>query len=235
MMSSVIRSIALGKQDEEIHREFLKYSKGLFKGKYAVDAKRGKEGWSIKTGPEFANFLVRSFLEGVQGKLSVKGAVIATFDVSKEARFPVLGIKQFMGIKQAQVDGEIEMSSVLDLMNRFPRAFFALSFITPKGSLKIKPKAPKSAKPAAAGEKEKKAEFCSIKTADKEIIGDLLFDCLDAMHVSISHEIVIESIILPVGVSDPVQIREQSVRSGTIIRKVVADGVEKKTEFLFRA
>jgi hypothetical protein len=41
------------------------------------------------------------------------------------------------------------------------RGLFCSDFSLPDYELKIKPKAPKSAKPSTSGEKEAKADFCS--------------------------------------------------------------------------
>jgi hypothetical protein len=58
-MKSIINKIFHGEKGEEIHNEFVKYSRGLFWNKYLLTAKKQKDKWVIKAGPEFANFLVR--------------------------------------------------------------------------------------------------------------------------------------------------------------------------------
>jgi hypothetical protein len=232
-MQSAINKIFLG-INEGIHDEFIKYSKGVFASKYLVDAKKKKDGWKIKTSNEFTNFLVRSCLEKVK-EVEVTGAIIATFDVSKEAEFPITGMKQFMGIKQAIVNTKTTSDKIIRLMDRFPRAFYALSFAGEGFKLKIKAKAPKSAKPSTSGDKEAKAEFCAIETSDQGIVKDLLFDCLDAGEVTINHQLVIEQIILPKNEKDPVKLRENAIRKGKMIRVLKIGEKEIKKEAAFEA
>lgn len=238
-MENVIRKIFSGKCDEEVHRDFVKFSRGVFEDRYLISAKKQKDRWSIKTGSEFANFLVRRCLESASsasGKVKIKGVIVATFDVTKEAGFEVKGIKQFMGIKQMQIDSEIEPQKIISLMDRQPKAFFALSFSTSNCELKIKPKAPKSSKPAAKGEaSELKIDFCALKTSDESIIKDLFFDAPIFKEIIVRHTLKIDEIILPKGEKDPAKMRENAKRKGVLKRIVKVDGSEKISEKGFEA
>ena len=234
-MDSVLKRINEKKFDEGVHGEFIKFSKGVFNNKYLVDAKKQKDKWSIKTGAEFVNFIVRRCLEDASGKIPMKGVIVSTFDLRNEVKFPIGKMKQFMGIKQLVLETEVDPKEIIALMDKFPRAFYALSFSTPKCDLKIKAKAPKSAKPASSGDKEVSADFCSMKTTDKSLVDDLLFDCADADVVSIKHTLKIEDIILPKGEKDPVQIREKAVRKGVIVRRVKIGDKETIKELAFEA
>jgi len=236
-MSQVIYDIFAGVENSSAHDDFIKYSKGVFIHKYLIEAKKQKNAWSIKTGPEFVNYLVRACLANVSGSIMVTGVIVSTFDVHTEAQklFPVEGVKRFMGIKQLVINTELKPVDLLALMDKYPRAFFALSFTTPETTLKTKAKAPKSAKPATSGEKEPAPTFCSVKTSDKELIKRLFFDSPDFKEIKIKHTITITEITLPKGVSDPVQLREQSKRKGTITRIVKVNGAEKRSEAEFFA
>ncbi len=234
-MESVLNKISQGKFDDEVHSEFVKYSKGTFSNKYILEAKKQKERWSIKTSAEFANFFVRRCLEKVNGKINMQGIIVCTFDIKKEIDFPIEKTKQFMGIKQIVINGEIEAGKIISLMDKYPRAFFALSFSTPCCELKIKQKAPKSAKPAASGDKEPKAEFCSLKTSDREIINELFFDSPDFSEIRISHTINIKEIVIPKSEKDPARIRELAKRKGIITRKIISDSKEQVKEMPFEA
>jgi hypothetical protein len=236
-MESAIKKIFSGRTDAEVHSEFVKFSKGVFGGRYLLEAKKQKDRWSIKTGAEFANFLVGKCLEEVSGKIFVKGIITSTFDIRTGMGGFVFNpeeeVKQFMGIKQLKVDCEAESRRIAEVMNKFPRAFFALSFSTGKSELKIKAKAPKSAKPSAGGEKEPKAEFCSLKTSNRQIVDDLFFDNPDFNRISIKHTIKINEILIPKGISSPVEMREKAVRKGVIVREVEADGRKSSREAKF--
>lgn len=232
---SVIKKIFSGIKDEEVHADFTKFSKGVFTNRYLVDAKKQKDKWSIKTGAEFVNYVVRECLKEVKGEFDVSGVIVATFDVSKEAEFPVVRIKQFMGIKQAVIDCKTTPDKILKLMDKYPKAFFALSFSTPDSELKVKAKAPKSAKPAATGDKEPAAEFLSLKTINKAIADDLLFGIDNFQVVAIKHILNIKDIILPKNEKDPLKLRENAIRKGTIERIVTIDGNQTKKEVAFEA
>jgi hypothetical protein len=235
MEMSVIKKIFSNVRDDEVHGDFTKYSRGVFENKYLVEAKKVKERWNIKTSSEFVNYIVRECLKEVKGEVEVKGVIVATFDVSKEAQFPVERIKQFMGIKQAVISAKISPDKIISLMDKYPKAFFALSFSTPNSELKVKAKAPKSAKPASGGDKEPAAEFLSVKTSNKAIADDLLFGIGEFKELSIKHVLNIKDIILPKGEKDPLKMRENAIRKGTIKRIVKVDGKEIVKEVEFEA
>lgn len=228
-----IKKIFSGVFDEEVHSDFLKFGKGEFKDKYLINGKKQADKWIIKTGPEFANYLVRLGLEKAKGKVKITGVIVSTLkmeiSISKD-------LKQFMGIKQYKVDTEVEASTVLDLMKKFPRAFFALSFILPDFELKIKAKAPKSAKPSTS-EKEPKAEFCSLKTTDEKVVKELFFDVPFVKEVAIKHLLKIDQIVYPKDFAKmkPEDVREQSKRKGAIVRQITADGKVDVKEAKFEA
>ena len=49
--------------DDEVHNSFLKFGRGEYKEKFLLEGKKQSSKWAIKTGPEFANALVRSCLQ----------------------------------------------------------------------------------------------------------------------------------------------------------------------------
>jgi hypothetical protein len=233
MSENIVRKIFKGKFDENVHNDFVKYSKGVFKDKYLLEGKKQGDKWAIKTGPEFVNFLVRRCLDKVSGNVKVKGIIVSTMNLKEEVNLPIQNVKQFMGIKQLVIDSEVPVSDILRAMDKFPKAFFALSFSFSDGELKVKAKAPKSAKPASGGEKEPTADFCSLKTTDKPLVEDLFFEEGDFKEASIRHILEINEIILPKGERDPVKMRENAKRKGIIKRIAKIDGKEiiKETNF----
>ena len=238
MMESFLKKIFSNKKDDEVHNEFIKFSRGVFNNKYVIEAKKQSDKYSIKTSAEFANFLVKKCLEKAIGEIDVTGIIVSTLDLRKESGYlfsPGEKVKQFMGIKQLIVEGKIDTKKILDTMEKYPRAFYALSFKTNDSELKIKQKAPKSAKPFNKGEADVKADFCSLKTNDREIINDLFFDFPDFKEIKINHSIQIDNIVLPKNIDDPVKIRELAVRKGKIIRKIVVDGKIIQKEQIFEA
>jgi hypothetical protein len=231
----IIKKIFEKNFDDEVHGDFLKFGKGEFKDKYLIECKNSKDKLSIKTGPEFANYFVRKGLEKANGKVSVSGVIVSTLQLD----IPISkGIKQFMGVKQYQVSGEIDAKQILDLMNKYPRAFFALTFNLVDYELKIKPKAPKSAKPSTSGDKEPKAEFCSLKTSDKSFEKEFLFDVnQDFKELSIKHILKINEMIYPKDFAKmkPEEVRAQSKRKGILVREMTIDGKVERKETNFEA
>jgi hypothetical protein len=227
----IIKNIFDGVFDEETHSAFLKFGRGEYHVKYLTEVKRQKDKWAIKTGAEFANFLVKKCLEDSEESIEVKGIIVSTFDLREEVKFPIEKAKNFMGIRQLVLNTEIKKSEILDLMERYPRAFFALSFKTPKNELKIKAKAPKSSKPSTKEGEEPKADFCSLKTYDDAIVKELVFDFQSFKEIKVKHSINIQEIVYPKNASEmkPEEIRENSKRKGVIVREADVDG-EKETK-----
>lgn len=214
--------------DDEIHSDFLKFGRGEYRDRYLVEAKKQKDFYSIKTGPEYVNFLVRKCLEKIPGKVSVKGIIVSTTNLSDEAKFEISDVSNFQGIRKMKIETESESSNFIELMNKYPRVFFALSFEGPDFFLKVKAKAPKSAKPGKESEDGPRANFCTIKTKDKTIVDELIFDKKDFNEISINHTLFVEDIVYPKDMNSlkPEEIRERSKRKGKIVRKVVVDGKE---------
>jgi hypothetical protein len=129
-------------------------------------------------------------------------------------------------------------NEIIDLLNEFPKTFFALSFEVGEDKLKIKPKAPKSGKPGGKGGEGPKADFCTLKTRDKSIGDSFIFEKPDFKEAEINHTFLINEIIIPdelKGSKDFAKIREESKRKGKIIRKAKIDGQDMIKEIDFEA
>ncbi|MFH1451657.1 MAG: hypothetical protein ABIF88_00600 [archaeon] len=232
-----IKKIFSGIYDDEVHSDFLKFGRGEYKDRYLLEGKRQANKWAIKTGPEYVNYLVRKCLEKISGEVSVGGIIVSTTDLRNEFNFEIVKAGNFQGIRKFQIDTIINPSEILALMEKYPRAFYALSFKGEDFVLKVKAKAPKSAKPGKENEDGPKAEFCSLKTNDKELVDELFFDFHDFKEIKINHSIKVEDIVYPDNIDrlKPTEIREQSKRKGVVIRQVTVDGVEKVSESEFVA
>jgi len=234
-----IKKIFEGDIDESVHLQFQKFSKGEFRNRAVIEAKNSKGKYTIKTSAEFSNELVREVAKKVgDEKVNVTGAIVSTNDFTGELDFKEK--KQFQGVKRYLIDKEMSGNEIIELMEKFPKTFFALSFEIGDTKLKIKPKAPKSGKPGKDGEKPK-ADFCVLKTSDKELGGSFVFDTLkgtskpDFKKAEIVHTFFINEIIMPEGETDFAKIREMAKRKGKIIREAVIDDKEMKSEIGFEA
>lgn len=233
-MSCFIKKIFENRIDELVHIQFQKFSRGTFKDRALIKASNSSKGFSLSTGNEFANDLVRAVAQKAGAAIvSVSGVIVSTADL--KSKVPYTDLKQFMGIKQYVISGEMKGSDIIALLDSLPEAFFALSFSFGDTILKIKPKAPKSAKPSTS-DKEPKIDFCSLKTADEHLISSLLFDVPAGWKkMTGAHEYIIEDIELPKGVSNPLEMRRLAKRKGILVRKLIIDDKEVTTKKEFIA
>jgi hypothetical protein len=231
-----IKKIFEGKIDESVHLQFQKFSRGEFRDRALVRAKKSKENYTINTSAEFANDLVRTVAEELgDKKTKVIGCIVSTLDLKGKINF--VEIKQFQGVKKYVIDYEMSGKEIIKLMNDFPKNFFALTFESDKSKLKIKPKAPKSAKPGSGKENDEgpKIDFCRLVTSDEKLGKSFVFDKPDFKEAEINHTYFIDKIIFPEGEKDYAVIREKSKRKGKILRKAKIDGQETKVEKEFEA
>jgi len=233
----VIKKIFERVFDDEVHSDFLKFGRGEYTGKYLLEGKRQASKWGIKTGPEFVNFLVERCLRKVKGNVAIKGIIVSTMDLRDEVNFDIVKAGNFQGIRKLNIDTEIEPSEILDLMEKYPRVFFALSFKGDDFVLKVKAKAPKSGKPGKDSDEGPKAEFCSLKTKDKSLVDELFFGIGDFKEVFVNHKINVTDIVYPEDIDSlsPTEVREKSKRKGVLTRIVKVDGIQKVSEADFVA
>jgi hypothetical protein len=231
-----VKRIFKDEADEEVHLQFQKFGKGEFRNRALIEAKKSGKGWTIKTSAEFANELVTEVAKKLgSGKARVTGCIVSTSDLTGEIEFK--DKKQFQGVKKYIIDREMPGEEIIDLIRKSPKSFFALSLETGNTKLKIKAKAPKSGKPGSKGEEKPKADFCSLKTDDREIAEDFIFEKPDFRNAEISHTFDIEKLEIPEELEnseDFALIREKSKRVGKVIRNAVIDGQEMKKEVEFR-
>lgn len=233
----IIKNIFDGNFDDEVHVAFLKFGRGTYRGKYLLEGKKQAKNWSVKTGPEYANFLVRKCLESVGGSAKVTGVIVSTLDLRDEIKFDLKKVSNFQGVRKHVIDGEVRGEEIFALMDKYPKAFFALSFKDKDFVLKIKPKAPTSGKPGKEKDEGPVADFCSLKTEDKGIIEELFFGVGEFDLAKVTHEIDVTDIVYPANVESlkPAEIREMAKRKGVLKRVVVVDGKEKTSSADFVA
>ena len=242
-MDSFIKKIFDSKNtetDKIVHVQFQKFSRGEFKDKAVILYSHSKEKYSLSTTYEYANELVRAMAEKLgNNKTRITGVIVSTRDLSGQLAFT--GKKQFAGVKQYIIDGEMAGKDILDLLNKLPAAFFALSMIVDGTGLKIKPKAPISGKPSTkSGDEQKiKADFCKLYTTDKSLIEKFVFDKEilenpNAKKTEIKHIFSINDIAIPKNETDPAKMRELAKRKGKITRIVTIEGnsIRKEHEFI---
>ena len=232
-----IKKAIKGEVDESVHIQFQKFSKGEFRDRaiFKIKASAGK--YSISTSAEFANDLVKTMAEKLgENKTVVTGAIVSTMDLKDKIDFKE--IKQFQGVKRYLIDKEMSGKEILDLVQEFPKNFFALTFEVGEDKLKVKPKAPKSGKPGSKGEEMPKPDFCSLKTTDKKIAENFVFEVPSFKQAEVNHTFIIEEMVIPDELKsskDFAVIREAAKRKGKIIRKTKIDDKQSVKEYPFEA
>jgi len=236
-MMNFIKKVFDGAVDESVHLQFQKFSKGEFKDRAVVKVKKSKNRYTIYTSAEFANDLVRIGAGKLgNSKVNVSGAIVSTNDLKKEIEFKE--IKQFQGVKRYLIEKELSGTELLGLIERFPKAFFALSFECNDYSLKVKPKAPKSGKSSNKEDEKPTPDFCKLVTEDSTIVKSFVFEKADFSIAEISHTFMINQIVIPPELRDEKdfsKIRELAHRKGKIIRDITLDGETTKEEKEFEA
>jgi len=83
--------------------------------------------------------------------VAIKGIIVSTLDLKDELEFEIKKVSNFQGVRKYVIDTEIEPLKILNLMDKYPKTFFALSFSGDNFVLKIKAKAPASGKTRKGG------------------------------------------------------------------------------------
>ena len=234
-MENFIKRIYQKKEDEDIHVQFRRFSKGVFEHRALLDISNGSK-IKIKTSFEFAEELALKLAESIQGKTLVTGGIITTEDIRDSLGFDVKSMKQFQGVKTFEIESTLSKEEIFSLKEKFPHALLFLSFESPLGSLKCKVKSPKSGKPGKEDEKPK-ADFCTLYTSDKRFLEDYTFGAPPSFKKCfIEHTFAIEKIEVPQVYENDFKIaREKGIRVGKILRFMHIDGKEEMMEFSLRA
>ncbi len=232
----IIKKIFDGAINEEVHIAFLKFGRGTYKNKYIIEGKKQAKNYAIKTGAEYANFLVKRCLNGITS-VKAKGVIVSTLDLRDEIKFDLKKVSNFQGVRKHVIDGEINSEEIFALMDKYPKAFFALTFKGDGFMLKIKPKAPTSGKPGKEKGSGPAADFCSLKTGDEDLLKELFFGITSFEKVRISHEIDVTDIVYPADMENlkPAEIREMAKRKGILKRVADVDGDVRESQVEFVA
>ena len=229
-----IKKIFENTVDAEVHKQFKRFSKGVYENKAIVELSKGRDSVKIKTSFEFAEDFARFLTNTIKDKVKISGGIITIKDIRPELNFEVQ-MKQFAGIKTFLLDNEMSKDELNTLFNKFPDDLFLLSFSTDYGALKTKVKTPKSAKPG--NDKEIKANFCAFTTNNKEFAREFSFDIEDNFKtLKIKHTFIINDFLInEKDKNDPALARTNAKRKGIIERFLDIDGKQAKKEIDFCA
>lgn len=226
-----IKKVFSGKNDDAVHRQFIRFGKGEYKKRALLRLWKTKN-VKIKGSFEFANDFVL-FVAGL-GNFSFSGNIW-----SKE---------QIPGLQGAKKEGKI-VYNVSNLTSSkikeiAPLVYYFLLDADSAGiKLKIKGKLPKPGK----SENKVDDKFCQLELDGKYYPAtreDFFWDLPDGKKMSAEHVFVIKEIIIPKGEARPgvvtletdyTKIRETAKRKGRIVRIANVDGKEERKETEFEA
>ena len=225
----VMKKIFDGLFDEEVHVNFLKFGRGEYENKFMLEGKKQAKKWSIKASAEYANILVKKSFENLSNPIAIKGVIVSTLDLSNDIPCTVEKVSNFQGVRKHVVNTEVDPFKMIEFMNKFPKAFCALTFSGNNFQLKVKPKAPTSGKPGKEKEDGPSIDFCTLKTEDESILEELFFGHTNFKQIRITHTINVTDIVYPKNMNElkPSEIREQAKRKGSVKRIITED--EKET------
>jgi hypothetical protein len=219
-MSCFIKKIFLGKSDEQVHRQFVRFGKGIYPGRAAFSLRKSdkiKLGGSFELGNDFVNFCAEF------------GCVFSGIIVSKN-ELPGLKGRRKSGLWEYNVEN-LSSEKINDISNSVYTML--LDAQGPGILLKMKKKLPK---PGKSGNSKIDDKFCQLeldlKYWPKLAEFFMLPECKKA---SIKHEYQITDIVIPEGEKDFSKIRELARRKGRVIRKISVDGKEAEEVKEFEA
>jgi len=220
-MECFIKKIFRNETDEQTHRQFVRFGKGAFSGRAALNLIKNER---IKLGGsfEFANDF--SVLVSELGDCKFSGIILSREEISG------LEGKKKTAIWEYRAEN-INSEKIKEISNK---VYTMLLDAEGSGiSLKMKKKLPK---PGKSGSLKIDDKFCILEADLRywDRIRDffMLPECGKA---KISHTIIVEDIIMDKNEKDFAKMRENAKRKGKIIRKMEADKRETLEEKEFEA
>lgn len=228
-----IKKIFDGNIDEDVHLQFIRFGKGVYKKRFLLGLWRTKK-IKVKTSFEFANDL--ALLCSGFGDCKVSGMVLSIKNISD-----IMSKNNIKGNSEAKKGGAYYQNNIPNqelkreqLIELEKESYSVLLDIEGDGfKLNVKKKLPKPGK----SEKKIDDKFCQLEADEKyysRIKEDLFWDMPEVKKINISHEVIIDEIISPKEEKDYAKIRKMAKRKGKIIRKAIIDEKEiiKEKEFV---
>ena len=217
-----IAKIFLGKTDEHVHSQFVRYSIGEYAQKAVAHIKNGPKA-KIATGFEYVNDFLALAGEHAKGELTVDGKIF----LKKEMETP-FSLTKKKGYFVGDVQQKVTPKQLKEWVEQYgEHGYFLLNVASENIILKTKT-APHNPK----GKYDEK--FCKVIVSGplKELfLKDIVFEEKEFKVASVAHAFTITDIIIPKEYEhDMALARLHAKREGKIIRTVVFDGKEIKTE-----
>lgn len=228
MDSFFIKRLWQGKDDEKIHRQFIRFSRGEFNKRFAINIWKQPDKIKICTSFELANDII-DFIFSLISKANVSGLLLIKNNLEEiKKQIPLQNIKEKEKISEAEISTILtaEQEKILS-----ENAYFMLLDIESEGiNLKTKKKL---SKPGKSNEHKVDDKFCILELDGKfwsQVKNEFLFDCGDGKKFKISHDIIITDIIIPKNEKDFEKLRILAKKKGKIKRIKNIDNKEEISE-----
>jgi len=211
-MVCFIKKIFDGRDDESVHRQFIRFSRGSFAGRAALNLVK-KENIKLGGSFEFANDFCDFVAENSEAKFS--GVILS------RSKIEDFSGKEKNGIFEYKVEN-VDSKKIREIKET---AYSMLLDAEGAGiSLKMKKKLPK---PGKSGELKIDDKFCVIE-CDLKFWGKMMefFMLPECGKFKVNHTYIIEEVIIDKNEKDFVKMRENARKKGRIIRKMIINGKE---------
>jgi len=218
-----IKKIWKKEADDSVHRNFTRFSKGIFENKAVMNASRNGK-IKISGTYEVVNDLIE-FAASLVPRIKVNGIVI-----SKKA-IPGLNGKEKRGLFEYELNEEIDSKRLMEIAKS---SFYSLLDCSGNGiELKTKKKIPRI---GSKGIDKVNDKFVSMHLDIKfwdNVKDEFLFNLPEGKKFRMIHKYEINGIIMPKGEKDFEKIRVMAKRKGRIIRAAEVDGkaILQETDF----
>lgn len=219
-MDCFIKKIFNGVEDPEVHKQFVRFSKGTYEGRAITTGHKTSNKIKIKGSFELANDLV-NFVSELNINIKFNGLIISKQEISE-----LEGGTQKSGLYNYEVS-DINSEVINNIKDK--TYYMLLNVASDEATLKIKKKLPK---PGKSAEKVDDG-FCNLQLDIKfwpKVKEVFFWDLPDFKKVKIRHTYIIDDLIMPEGEKDFEKIRLLTKRKGKIIRNITIDGSEQKKE-----
>jgi len=222
-----IKDLVGGGGEDWMHELFLKYGRGEYLG--PVCWAQVKKLVKFKASVEYANAL--GYVLALQGGIfEVKGSIFGKSDFRGDLESLGLDFddasKQKKGLYVAVLDDELGSDVLVQVFERLPQVQPLLNLRGDSGKLKCKKKPPKPGK-------EKDLEFAKGQVVGEgfgKLVEEVYFDLEAFREATVENTFVVDELLIPEGMAAS-EARVKAKRKGRLIRKVVADGNEKTSEY----
>jgi hypothetical protein len=232
-----IKKIFENKIDDSVHKQFVRFGKGVYPGRAVIKITKQPEKIKIGTSFELVNDLVE-FISSLGQNAKISGTVLSKNDISGLMRQ-----NNIKGNSETKSSG-LYYENNIDEQDISPGALKELALnsyaclidIESQGiTFKCKQKLPK---PGKAGDLKIDDKFCQSEFSIMfwpKIKSEFAFDLPEFKKALAVHTYTISDIIMPKGEKDFEKIRLMAKRKGKITRKITLDKQEILKEKDFEA